>query len=108
MIKQHIQLRLLALEPLVQRMRVIAIDLDLGKERETHSIPLTRKLLDLLVTSRLLASELVAVDQQSYQTFRSMYKAQRARSRPTMGSPESQGLVGCTFRATLASLHIDQ
>ena len=51
--------RLLALEPLVDLVRVVAVDVALGHEREGHAVVDLAELGDLLVVLGLLAAELV-------------------------------------------------
>ena len=48
------------LEILIQRVRVVAIDVDLGEHRKGHGIVAGAEFLDLLRVARLLAAELVA------------------------------------------------
>ena len=50
--------RLLALEPLVDLVRVVAVDVGLGHEREGHAVVDLAELGDLLVVLGLLAAEL--------------------------------------------------
>ena len=49
---------LLALEPLVDLVRVVAVDVRLGHEREGHAVVKLAELGDLLVVFGLLAGEL--------------------------------------------------
>ena len=50
--------RLLRLEPLVHLVRVVAVDVRLGHEREGHAVVDLAELGDLLVALGLLAGEL--------------------------------------------------
>jgi len=52
--------RLLVLEPLVEWVGLIAVDVDLAKDREAHAIVDLAEALDLLVGAGVLATELVA------------------------------------------------
>ena len=52
--------RLLALEPLVDLVRVVAVDVGLGHEREGHAVVDLAELGDLLVVLGLLAAKLVS------------------------------------------------
>src|SRR5699024_9629630 len=51
---------LLALQPSVQRMGIVAVDVDLREHRERHVIRRGAEARDLVLVARLLAVELVA------------------------------------------------
>src|ERR1019366_6241180 len=54
------QAALFALQELEDRMRVVAIDLDLREQREVHAVIELTEGLDLVVGARLLMAELIA------------------------------------------------
>lgn len=54
------QTRLLLLQPLIQGVRIVAVDVDLGHDGERRLLLQRAKVLDLLVAAGLLAAELVA------------------------------------------------
>lgn len=54
------QTRLLLLQPLIQRVRIVAVDVDLGHDGERRLLLQRAKVLNLLVAAGLLAAELVA------------------------------------------------
>src|SRR3954466_1968940 len=54
------QAGLLALQPLPQRMRIRAVDLDLGHHREADAVVELAEGRDLVVAARVLVAELVA------------------------------------------------
>lgn len=54
------QARLLLLQPLIQGVRIVAVDVDLGHDGERRLLIQRAEVLDLLVAAGLLAAELVA------------------------------------------------
>src|SRR5690606_884333 len=62
------QAGLLLLEPAVERMRIAAVDLDLGEHREADVVAQRAELADFRLVARLLVAELVAGEAQHDQT----------------------------------------
>src|SRR5262245_6628933 len=58
------QTALLVLEPLPQRMRLVAVDVDLGEHRKRHVVVQRAEILDLGLVPWFLMAELVAREPQ--------------------------------------------
>ena len=58
---------LLVLEPHVERMGVVAVDVDLGEHRERDAVVLLAERADLLLGAGLLVAELVAREAEHHQ-----------------------------------------
>src|SRR4051812_9764609 len=54
-------------QPLVQRVRVAAVDVDLGHHREAHAVVALAELADLRIAARILRAELVAGEADHHQ-----------------------------------------